>query len=87
MGIAWQNASYNQPPHLGFYLPDMFDGNYGILSAAYAAAEDEPTPPYTAVRKVKDSTPTQQQYYNLAGSAVQTLKHGVYITKGKKIVK
>lgn len=22
MGIAWQNAAYNQPPHLGFYLPD-----------------------------------------------------------------
>jgi hypothetical protein len=22
MGIAWQNVGYNQPPHLGFYLPD-----------------------------------------------------------------
>ena len=22
MGIAWQNVSYNQPPHLGYYLPD-----------------------------------------------------------------
>lgn len=22
LGIAWQNAAYNQPPHLGFYLPD-----------------------------------------------------------------
>lgn len=22
MGIAWQNASYNQPPHLGYSLPD-----------------------------------------------------------------
>lgn len=22
MGIVWQNSSYNQPPHLGFYLPD-----------------------------------------------------------------
>ena len=22
MGIAWQNAAYNQPPHLGYYLPD-----------------------------------------------------------------
>ncbi len=25
MGIAWQNVSYNQPPHLGFYLPDYFN--------------------------------------------------------------
>ena len=22
MGICWQNTAYNQPPHLGFYLPD-----------------------------------------------------------------
>lgn len=22
MGITWQNSSYNQPPHLGYYLPD-----------------------------------------------------------------
>ena len=22
MGIAWQMSSYNQPPHLGYYLPD-----------------------------------------------------------------
>ena len=22
MGIAWQNSSYNQPPHIGFNLPD-----------------------------------------------------------------
>lgn len=22
MGITWQNAAYNQPPHLGYYLPD-----------------------------------------------------------------
>ena len=24
MGIVWQNVSYNQPPHLGYYLPDLF---------------------------------------------------------------
>jgi hypothetical protein len=22
--IAWQNVAYNQPPHLGYYLPDLF---------------------------------------------------------------
>jgi rhamnogalacturonan endolyase len=25
LGIAWQNVSYNQPPHLGLYLPDNID--------------------------------------------------------------
>ena len=23
MGVCWQNTAYNQPPHLGYYLPDM----------------------------------------------------------------
>ena len=23
MGITWQQSSYNQPPHLGYYLPDV----------------------------------------------------------------
>ena len=26
MGIAWQNTAYNQPPHLGYYLPDYTSG-------------------------------------------------------------
>ena len=25
MGIAWQNVSYNQPPHLGIFLPDYIE--------------------------------------------------------------
>ncbi len=24
MGVVWQNVAYNQPPHLGYYLPDQF---------------------------------------------------------------
>ena len=26
MSVAWQNVSYNQPPHLGYYLPTIFLG-------------------------------------------------------------
>ncbi len=26
MAIAWQNTAYNQPPHLGYYLPDYTSG-------------------------------------------------------------
>ena len=25
MGICWQNVSYNQPPHVGYYMPDYFN--------------------------------------------------------------
>lgn len=28
MGVAWQNAAYNQPPHLGYYLPNTFTTRY-----------------------------------------------------------
>lgn len=32
LGIAWQNAAYNQPPHLGYYLPDSFDTRYAKIT-------------------------------------------------------
>ena len=28
MGIAWQNTAYNQPPHLGYYLPDAMQAKF-----------------------------------------------------------
>ncbi len=24
MGVCWQNVSYNQPPHVSYYMPDLF---------------------------------------------------------------
>ncbi len=49
MGIVWQNSSYNQPPHLGYYLPDYL----GVSGSTYvtqtkshapeAPAEEEKT--------------------------------------------
>lgn len=29
MGVAWQNVGYNQPPHLGYYLPDYAEKTEG----------------------------------------------------------
>ncbi len=39
MGVVWQNSSYNQPPHLGYYLPDYLgvDGtNYTTQTESHA---------------------------------------------------
>ena len=50
MGIAWQNASYNQPPHLGYYLPDYLgvDGNtYTTQTANHAPEKVVPPAPST----------------------------------------
>lgn len=30
LGIAWQNVGYNQPPHLGYYLPDATAARFTI---------------------------------------------------------
>jgi hypothetical protein len=32
MGIAWQNVAYNQPPHLGYYLPDAVLTRFNIAN-------------------------------------------------------
>lgn len=32
LGVAWQNVAYNQPPHLGYYLPDKFLTAYTFAS-------------------------------------------------------
>lgn len=34
MGVAWQNCAYNQPPHLGYYLPDAFKTRYQCLEGS-----------------------------------------------------
>jgi rhamnogalacturonan endolyase len=31
MGVAWQNVAYNQPPHLGFYLPDSVENLKSVV--------------------------------------------------------
>ncbi|MDE6126554.1 MAG: Por secretion system protein, partial [Muribaculaceae bacterium] len=34
LAIAWQNTGYNQPPHLGYYLPDRFSTDARITLTA-----------------------------------------------------
>ncbi len=39
MAIAWQNTAYNQPPHLGYYLPDRFSNAPRIKVKSGAATQ------------------------------------------------
>lgn len=34
MAIAWQNVAYNQPPHLGYYLPDRFSTDASLRAVS-----------------------------------------------------
>ena len=53
LGVAWQNSSYNQPPHLGYYLPAYLgvDGDTYTTQAANHAPENT-----TGVKGVKAQT-------------------------------
>lgn len=42
MAVAWQNTAYNQPPHLGYYLPDYIEGKL-VSGISNVATEPHPT--------------------------------------------
>ncbi len=43
MGVAWQNTAYNQPPHLGYYLPDYISGKLqtGVMPVSLSSPQEE----------------------------------------------
>ena len=69
MGICWQNVAYNQPPHLGYYLPDYVAGTIEIL---------EPTAISTTHTENK---PGGTEIYDLQGRRLTTMKRGVNIVR------
>ena len=67
MGIAWQNTAYNQPPHLGYYLPDYIDGKL-TNDIQFVAIESQ-----QAVEN--------QKVYDLQGRKMNGLKRGLNILR------
>ena len=73
MGVAWQNVAYNQPPHLGYYLPDFIDSFQGVSTGIEELTADD---------KAQNDA-----WYTLQGVKVgQPDAPGVYINKGKTII-
>ena len=73
LGVAWQNVAYNQPPHLGYYLPDFIESFQGV----------EPT----GIMEVQAKTASgRSPIYNLNGQRVQNASHGIFVRDGKKYV-
>ncbi len=88
MGICWQNTAYNQPPHLGYYLPDYINGKLtGIRSLESGDSRNN----------MIDWTRSDLQIYDLQGRKISTdsrhltpesLPSGLYIIKqGTKVIK
>jgi rhamnogalacturonan endolyase len=74
-------VAYNQPPHLGYYLPDYIESFQGVAPTGITTLDAE--------QEVQNHC-----YYNLQGirisvpsasSVPSVLPKGVYITNGKKI--
>ena len=54
MGICWQNTAYNQPPHLGYYLPDAMQPL--LMQKEFTVNMDEEFELETKTRYVKSIT-------------------------------
>ena len=65
MGICWQNTAYNQPPHLGYYLPDYVEGK---LPSAIGGIRQHP------------ATATEQTF-DLLGRRTTGLQKGLNIVR------
>lgn len=71
MGVAWQNTAYNQPPHLGYYLPDYINGKLtGIITMSDVRSKMYDVW-YTLGGQKLNGKPTQR---------------GIYIHQGQKVV-
>ena len=66
MGICWQNTAYNQPPHLGYYLPDYIDGKLPTAMPAIVGLPNE------------DATVS---FFDLSGRQHTTLQKGLNIVR------
>ena len=73
MGICWQNTAYNQPPHLGYYLPDYIDGNLTGIVEVSSRRE-------TAKTGLQDD-----RWYTISGQRLygKPQKRGLYIHNNK----
>ena len=73
MGICWQNTAYNQPPHLGYYLPDYIDGKLtGIVEVS-------------SRREAGASGLQDDSWYTVSGQRLngKPQKRGLYIHNNK----
>ena len=72
LGISWQNSGYNQPPHLGYYLPDV--------TAARFTFEKDNTIHYVNCTGVEVISVTSPE-----GIVIETLPDGVTMTQDKRL--
>ena len=65
MATVWQTSAYNQPPHLGYYLPDYIE---------YLKEQE------TALEQIHSAAPiVEKRYYDLTGRRIEAAENGIFI--------
>ena len=70
MGVAWQNTAYNQPPHVGYYLPDYVE----YLDKLASGIND--------IQNDTNPASNSDTIYTLQGIRSNGKKSGIYIKGG-----
>ncbi len=74
MGVAWENVAYNQPPHLGYFLPDYIESFRGVSANAIKGISTDDGGASEVV---------SVSYYSLDGilQDARNLSKGIYIER------
>ena len=71
--MAWQNVGYNQPPHLGYYLPDYVASRFEVIGEGQKEQSIELGQPITdIVCRLKNCTSALLQYVYLDGVRIKS---------------
>ena len=69
MAVAWQNSGYNQPPHVGYFLPDYADYLNNLTNG---------------INNIQnDCSENDDDIFTLQGIRSNGKKPGIYIKGGK----
>ena len=73
MSVAWQNVAYNQPPHLGYYLPDYVASRFEVIGESKKEQSIELGQPIVdIVCRLKNCTSAMLQYVYLDGVRIKS---------------
>ena len=73
MSVAWQNVGYNQPPHLGYYLPDVVATRFEVVGEGQKEQTVELGQPIAdIVCRLKNCTTVMLQHVYLDGTRIKS---------------
>ncbi len=73
MSVAWQNVAYNQPPHLGYYLPDYVASRFELTGEGQKEQRIHLGQPIAdIVCRLKNCTSAMLQYVYLNGVRIKS---------------